>query len=462
MTIYYIDPALGSDANSGLTELLPILNYTKASFMSGLVAGDIVKQKSGTTWVGEVGIVTNGTAANPITFTSYGTGEKPIVDGNAGSYAILINGNNSYNIIDGMAARNVNGSTSAVIYKATGTGTNNTVIRCHVSGARHATSAGIKMFRENNKILHCTIRDMGGDGIYFEGDYVEVGWNDIAEVSRDGASGDNIQTTGITYSSSHFWVHDNILDHTESDSKQCFISSSTGTGTGGRFEWNSCLGHSVSATLKCVYNEQPNVVFRYNYLTNGTRAFDIQGSGCTIHSNLVVQSNDGTGILMNVAPNTSIFNNTFVNLSVSTAVGISHFNASTDGDGSLFTNNIVVGYKYGIRRNTTTTTTEQYNCCYDCEFPFVNSGLGTIAAGTGSITTDPQLRSDYSIPSTSPCKGTGTFVGNFGDYYGKRYNLAAIDMGAVAFSTAPSITTRSVTTRTVTTRTIATRRKVAG
>lgn len=80
---YYVSSSTGSDSNDGLTE------ETAWKTISGLVSkssvfvpGDVIAFKCGDIWEGErywVWDHPSGVEGNPITFTSYGTGEKPVI-----------------------------------------------------------------------------------------------------------------------------------------------------------------------------------------------------------------------------------------------------------------------------------------------------------------------------------------------------------------------------------------------
>ena len=83
-TIYYVDATNGSDSNNGTSESTPWKTLSKINNMaSNFAPGDEIKLKCGETWKGERIRSTNhasGTAAAPITYTSYGSGAKPIID----------------------------------------------------------------------------------------------------------------------------------------------------------------------------------------------------------------------------------------------------------------------------------------------------------------------------------------------------------------------------------------------
>ena len=74
---YYIDSVGGDDLlNDGLTELTPWASHTMVTSVT-LAPGDTVHFKRGSAFSGAIVISESGTAGNPITLTSYGTGDLP-------------------------------------------------------------------------------------------------------------------------------------------------------------------------------------------------------------------------------------------------------------------------------------------------------------------------------------------------------------------------------------------------
>ena len=82
MTIYYVDFTGGNDANGGLSDADAWKTITKVNGET-LIPGDRIRFKRGETWTGiQLVIGWSGTASQPIVFEDYGTGAKPIIDGN--------------------------------------------------------------------------------------------------------------------------------------------------------------------------------------------------------------------------------------------------------------------------------------------------------------------------------------------------------------------------------------------
>lgn len=78
-TNYYFSAA-GNDANSGTTIANPFKTITKLNSLI-LQAGDTIFFKKGDTFRGQINLNATGNSVNSIVFTSYGTGNKPIISG---------------------------------------------------------------------------------------------------------------------------------------------------------------------------------------------------------------------------------------------------------------------------------------------------------------------------------------------------------------------------------------------
>ena len=76
MSTYYVDATGGSDSNDGLSEANAWKTISKVN-SSSFNASDIIKFKKGEIWREKLIIPSSGSSGNPITFTSYGTGDKP-------------------------------------------------------------------------------------------------------------------------------------------------------------------------------------------------------------------------------------------------------------------------------------------------------------------------------------------------------------------------------------------------
>src|SRR5437870_6369791 len=79
-TTYFVDNAAGNDSNNGTSEATAWRTLGKVSNVT-LAAGDRVLFKRGGVWPGPLTLSKAGTADNPITFGSYGSGALPVIQG---------------------------------------------------------------------------------------------------------------------------------------------------------------------------------------------------------------------------------------------------------------------------------------------------------------------------------------------------------------------------------------------
>lgn len=81
---YYVSSSSGNDTNTGLSTSTPWKTVAKVN-AAALVAGDSVVFKKGDVWRERLTLMKSGTQGSPITYTSYGTGSNPVLDGSGTS-----------------------------------------------------------------------------------------------------------------------------------------------------------------------------------------------------------------------------------------------------------------------------------------------------------------------------------------------------------------------------------------
>ncbi|TDC81360.1 right-handed parallel beta-helix repeat-containing protein [Micromonospora sp. KC606] len=79
-TVYYVDAISGSDASSGVSESAPWKSLSKVNSTT-FQAGDRILLRAGRTWTGQLWPKGSGASGAPITVDSYGSGNKPRIDG---------------------------------------------------------------------------------------------------------------------------------------------------------------------------------------------------------------------------------------------------------------------------------------------------------------------------------------------------------------------------------------------
>ncbi len=163
---YYVDSINGSDANLGTTEGLPWRTLTPVH-AENFLPGDVVLFKRGSSWMGRLVVGNSGTPSNPITFTTYGIGDRPIIRNPGGpgnlTDAVLIEAN--WVIVEGLLVRDAQ---AAGVLIPQGWGHN--VVR-----DIEATNAGLGIYvnGQNNLVtrnyihdLHMVVNTPGGNDDY--------------------------------------------------------------------------------------------------------------------------------------------------------------------------------------------------------------------------------------------------------------------------------------------------------
>jgi len=170
-TTYYVSVSDGNDNNTGLSST-PGSNgpWQSINKVSGFAfsPGDIINFKRGDTWLGAGTLTINdaGTSTNPITFQSYGSGVKPILDGNGlGNVKARMFGA-AYIVFRDFILRN-NGDSGAPGLTIDNNSHDITVVGVNVDTVR-----GIGIMAEtgyNILIDSCTVTNGGNGGIQFYG-----------------------------------------------------------------------------------------------------------------------------------------------------------------------------------------------------------------------------------------------------------------------------------------------------
>ncbi len=119
---YYVDATKGNDSNNGLSESLAWKTIAKVN-TSKFNPGDQILFKRGETWREQLTVSSSssGSAGSPITFTAYGSGKKPVVDGeNTRRVGITIasfdiSHSKSYITIDGLAVINTKQGNAGIV-----------------------------------------------------------------------------------------------------------------------------------------------------------------------------------------------------------------------------------------------------------------------------------------------------------------------------------------------------------
>ncbi len=239
---YYINNTGGSDQNDGLSgdRAWKTTNKINQSFFS---PGDSILFICGGVWNETLIISSSGSSDNPIVFSSYGYGEKPEINiSEPTDYGVII----SY--VNNIVFQNFEVTGKCFFGICIDAGSNVTIEHCyvhHISVSNDWHGILLRYDPSYVKILNNEISYCGAEGIYGPSRNIEIGYNYIHNIDLTGNVGDCIQLNNIA---DNYYVHHNILDHSNSTSgKGVFVCSHRAETAGsdyshGVFEYNTCIG----------------------------------------------------------------------------------------------------------------------------------------------------------------------------------------------------------------------------
>ncbi|MBY5457803.1 right-handed parallel beta-helix repeat-containing protein [Rhizobium beringeri] len=202
MAIYYVNPAIGSNGNSGTSEDTPFASFWAVENLK-LQPGDSVLLAAGSVFNDQLDLKYSGTVNAPITIGSYGVGDAPVIhspnDGIHSLYASNI-------VIENIKISDTGG---AAIYG--GSVSNWTVRNVEVDHTGLAGKSGSVTFRTGSNITieNSTINDVNGDGVWIE-KVNGVNFLNNTVTNAHGTAADAVQMND----SSNIVISGNYLDQT--------------------------------------------------------------------------------------------------------------------------------------------------------------------------------------------------------------------------------------------------------
>ena len=415
----YVDPTNNAASQNGSIDN-PYNSWRLVTWRNG----DTYLQKRGTTAniSGSIGI----TGRNNMTIGAYGTGARPRITQTSGSGHVLSMRTVSNCVVRDLEISSTVNGTSGIIMDSYGTdiSANNLIDNCEI----HGTQWGVRIISKGagNKILNSTIHTTADDGVYINGvSDIEIGYCNIYNVNtyyfvnkdQSFSAGDNIQL--VSNNDMVFHIHHNILDHSSTGNKFCFISA--GETYSGVIEYNTMTGNSANVT-SCIYlgNTNKTVTIRYNTLKDGNYAVYSYVSNLQFHYNQVIRNNQGLSIMNNKS--LTALNNVFYNNRQSCISSIS--NTSVTSKNNIFHLSGTGARVYGCN----SSVVSDHNNFNTQQNGFLN-GQSTLASWQSSSGNDAHsfvnnpsfvniANDDFRVQSNSPCINTGTNVGLNQDFFG--------------------------------------------
>lgn len=414
-TTIYIDPTYtGSTQNGTITN--PYHLWSQATITSG----NTYLQKRGTTYnmTGNIWVFQK----SNVTLGAYGTGTKPRII-SSGSGNKVVDFGNSQNCVVRDLNISSTGNALTGVYFAEGCA-NNLIDSCEIHncewGARITTTGG------GNRILNSIIHTTGDDGVYIKDvPNIEIGYCHIYDVNRKWfinpdqsySPGDCIQISSVN--NLYYNIHHNILDHTSTGNKFCFISY--GVNYSGLIEHNVIIGNA-SSTTSCIYFHATTgtVTVRNNTIQNGNYGIYSYVDDLQLSYNKIINNTYGIRVL--TGHNLTALNNVFY--------GNTGYSISSLGS-TVVTSRNNAFYLTGSSARiyiTGGTLVSNFNNFNTEQASFIN-GHNTLAswnAASGNdlnsfvanpVFVNPAIE-DFCLQTNSPCINSGVNVNLPFDYFG--------------------------------------------
>ena len=314
---YYLSSSTGNDNNNG-SQTQPWKTLSKLSNTT-LGPGDTVYFKKGDTFRGHYVVNGSGTEGNLITFTSYGSGNQPIISGSShddggGDYreAILVT-NHDNMVFDGLEIQN-----------------HRTISR---SGVGDLVSFGIRIEVSNSNVdlNNFSFRNMTFKNVY------ALYWVDPADQNAF----NDFEVSGLTFISSWGGIINNVIV------EESYFTDLQRIGV-----------HIKNTMGKTSTKRNTNFVFRNNefFQIGGTCVLPIRTENCLIENNIFNQPGAKTNDKM-IGRGSAVWNWYSINTIV-------QYNQAVNAKGILDSHGIHVDH-------SNVDTFIQYNYMQDCEGGFV-------------------------------------------------------------------------------------------
>lgn len=455
--IYYVDATGGLDTNTGIAIDQAWQTISKIN-SSSFVSGDSVLFKRGEIWTMGASDTILGTSG--VTYSAYGTGDLPIIDGDNVAEVFISNGKteivlNSLDLRNGLNA-NAQFIESSFIE----------VINCEMSGAgndnlifitnnTNVTVTGGVYFNPVRRVAGTFVSniELADGGSNFTISDVELYGAENAGItihnhSQTDPQGKTDMPTNITIENIN--SHDNagygINVMTQDVTEEVALSV-----TNSSFNTNN-TGIRIQKTTPSTGYVHGSLLFDQNTIANNTAyAYYIEGDDVTIQRSLVY----GTAWQGRVisSKNFNLYNNTF-SLTPSSALWMLYIMGGTRVDGINVINNIFymgntsgmfVGSAASSNTNLVIDYNEYYFSPYTGNARWMNGGTSYSFANWVSVvendvnglgpTSNPLFTDastyDFTLQTDSPAINTGVDVGLI-------YNGVAPDLGAYEYAYGPS------------------------
>ncbi len=401
-TTYYIDSKSGNDFNSGAVASSPLKSLRSASSIL-YHPGDQILFKAGGVWTGETfDIATSDEPGDPITISSYGTGNQPILDGSNSAHAPIAL-NNAHNVTvshltiqNAERLINVEGGSSITIRDCT-------FYNGSTYGINMAQTSGFT-FTNNTYATTGTFKQVGValrfvakvDGIKVTNNKVTLNEASKSVIGLYVIDVDNAVISGNTIKGGSQGIGVKAIDRSVTgaqvyNNSVYDVDTTDGDGEAIEFTGWKFTPYRVSGSI------HHNFVKGSSNTTNGIAAF--QTTNSSVYNNVVIGPMQNAAIHWSSnSPGALFYGNTIHNV----RVGIAVFSGSS----ATVRNNVLS--KAEIAISTDVAVTEDYNVFYESGNVEGERGGHSITSNPRFVNGNPAGPLDVKLQSSSPAKHTGT------------------------------------------------------
>lgn len=460
---FFVDCQAAS-GGSGRNASQPLNNLADVNAIA-LQAKDKIKFRAGTVCVGRLEPVGSGTAEHPVTYTSYGDGPKPIIQGDGGEWAVHLV-DNSHLTLEKLHITNPAATTArrtGVQYNSTTTAAKAGIVLrdleiSDVAGWGNKTGANSSWFAYSAGISIQATPDNGPgpiDGITITGNYIHDTGGGGIKISRKGndyhrnvyIARNTIRAVGgdgiVVHASDRPLVEHNLFDEGGSGKYPYVDGNFAGmwpiNSIDPVFQYNEVTRQRPtifdSTAWDCDGGIKGSCVYQYNYSHDNAGGFYLGCQSCTEFPNYkataILRYNiaqDDCRIVGNASGDNQsplrLYNNTFFCPSQKLDVAV------PTGD-SKIVNNIFYAPSGALPSGVFVASNVYHGgvtpSSADASAVVADPGLAAPGTATGAGDVD-----GYKLLAGSPALGTGTFLDDLGgqDYWGNP--VTAVSRGAYA------------------------------
>lgn len=447
---FYVDP---ESVTNGVGTQGDPMNVLPANFSSaGFVNDDEFLLKAGTlyepAWSGSPGDAF--TINRRVRIGKYGTGDLPIVSGDYSgtSGGKLFRVYTSGCVIEEIAIEDMNNAHA--IYVQSGiadfTARYNRIRR--IRGSDVGNEGGIMVgtggaLTGTVVVTDNVVEEVANDCIEIRcTGAIDLGRNVCSSPSMDTVTGDCMAVVG---NCADLHVYQNQWDHTNADTKHCFIQDGGSTGAA-VIEDNIANGYFQSGDENHtgIYLTLPGVI-RRNRVKTWRSGIYCNGANIRVCDNIVEQGagSTGTGAIYGGSAGMEVDGNTIVVIDGTDVTDAAIRNNTSDAS-NKYRNNVIEGFNTGIRKGA--DAVESHNTFWQVAVPVRNASAVAITAAETDRTDNPQRRGDYLVASLA-LRAAGTYIAGT-DFYGNaRQNPptpGAVQYPAVPVPVWPTLTRANV------------------